>query len=215
MPILSLHRGRRDLHVTCADRNCTRFGQELLDVMTREILLLGDYTLLVQTCVIGRVVDAEQLGEEADKVIARLAANAPVAKAIKALINREMEFREHIEHADVDALVDIAAMTLGRDGCKYRKRAPNFTGLNRYWLKSVDVTVAGREGNRWNSLNTEGEIVRVPADAMRQLLKDVRWGFDEDACQSADVLYADLRGYDTHGVEHAPHLRGLGAKRGD
>ena len=69
---------------------------------------------------------------EADKVIARLAANAPLSlKAIKALINREMEFREHIEHADVDALVDIArASNDAKEGiaAKLEKRAPNFTG---------------------------------------------------------------------------------------
>ena len=114
-------------------------AKKLLDVagpvMTREILLLGDPIAaekLADLGVIGRVVNAEQLGEEAKKVIGRLAANAPLSlKAIKALINREMEFRDQIEHADVDALVDMArASNDAKEGiaAKLEKRAPNFTG---------------------------------------------------------------------------------------
>lgn len=53
---------------------------------------------------------------------------------------------------------------------------------------------------------SEDEIVRVPADAMRRTVEGIfcALGFsDEDARQSADVLiYADLRGYDTHGVSN-------------
>ena len=81
-------------------------------VVTREILLMGDplpAARLHELGVISRVVSPHRLQAEADAVIGRLAANAPLSlRAIKALINREMAFRDEIEHNDVDELVAAA-----------------------------------------------------------------------------------------------------------
>ena len=91
-------------------------AKKLLDVagpvVTREILLLGDPVPAVrlhELGVIARAVPPHRLDAEADAVVARLAANAPLSlRAIKALVNREMMFRDAIEHGDVDELVAAA-----------------------------------------------------------------------------------------------------------
>lgn len=113
--------------------------KKLLDVagpaVTREILLLGDPVpapRLAELGVISRVVPPHRLAAEADVVINRLAANAPLSlRAIKGVINREMAFRDQIEHADVDALVAAAAASEdSRIGIAARlaKEAPDFQG---------------------------------------------------------------------------------------
>lgn len=82
-------------------------------VVTREILMLGDplpATRLMELGVIARAVPSHRLAAEADAVIGRLAANAPLSlRAIKGVINREMAFRDQVEHGDVDELVAAAA----------------------------------------------------------------------------------------------------------
>ena len=79
---------------------------------SREILLLGDplpAQRMYDLGVITRVVDPDELEEAAQKIIQRLAANAPLSlKAMKALLVREMQFRDEIEHADVDKLIEEA-----------------------------------------------------------------------------------------------------------
>src|SRR4051812_45731536 len=79
-------------------------------VTTRRILLLGDplpAERLYELGVISHVADPDDLEVVAGDVIQRLSANAPLSlKAMKALILREMAFRDGIEHADVDALVE-------------------------------------------------------------------------------------------------------------
>src|ERR1700750_811841 len=73
-------------------------------VTTREMLLLGDplpSTKLHALGLIARCVPADQLEAEADKVIGRLAANAPLSlKAMKALTVRQLEFRDELKHDD-------------------------------------------------------------------------------------------------------------------
>ena len=114
-------------------------AQKLLEVagpvMTREILLLGDplpATKMAALGIVGRAVKPEDLDEAANEVIARLSENAPLSlQAIKALINREMAFRDTIEHAGVDALVQAARHSHdAKEGiaAKLEKRQPNFTG---------------------------------------------------------------------------------------
>lgn len=104
-------------------------------VTTREMLLLGDplpASKLHALGLIARCVPAEALEAEAGKVIARLAANAPLSlKAMKALTVRQLEFRDGIRHDDVDALV-VAAMRSqdAQEGMKARleKRTAKFQG---------------------------------------------------------------------------------------
>src|ERR1700761_4443704 len=71
-------------------------------VTTREMLLLGDplpSTKLHALGLIARCVPADQLEAEAEKVIGRLANNAPLSlKAMKAMTVRHLEFREGIQH---------------------------------------------------------------------------------------------------------------------
>ena len=104
-------------------------------VAAREILLLGDPIPAVRMHALGliaRLAEPEALDGAAQAVIQRLAANAPLSlRAMKALLVREMAFRDGIGHADVDELVD-AARTSGdaREGMAARleKRNPRFTG---------------------------------------------------------------------------------------
>ncbi len=91
-------------------------AKKLLEVAgpvgTREILLLGDplpAQRMADLGMIARVADPEDLESEADKIISRLQQNAPLSlRAMKALLLREMMFRDNIAHADVDQLVALA-----------------------------------------------------------------------------------------------------------
>ncbi len=79
-------------------------------VTTRRILLLGDplpAQRLYDLGVISHIAEPGDLDRVADAVIERLATNAPLSlKAMKALIVREMAFRDAIAHEDVDGLVE-------------------------------------------------------------------------------------------------------------
>jgi enoyl-CoA hydratase/carnithine racemase len=104
-------------------------------VAAREILLLGDplpAARMAALGVIARAVPPPELEDAALAIISRLAANAPRSlRAMKALLVREMAFRDGIAHADVDALVDAARTSAdAREGIAARleKRPPRFTG---------------------------------------------------------------------------------------
>ena len=104
-------------------------------VAAREILLLGDPIPAERMHALGliaRVAPADGLELVENSVIERLAANAPLSlRAMKALLVREMAFRDTIPHADVDALVDAARTSNdAREGMRARleKRAPDFRG---------------------------------------------------------------------------------------
>lgn len=114
-------------------------AKKLLEVAgpvgTREILLLGDpisATRMHELGMISRVCPEADLDAEAMKLVDRLSRNAPLSlKAIKALILKEMTFRDGIEHADVDALVNAARHSEDAvEGRKARleKRDANFQG---------------------------------------------------------------------------------------
>ena len=81
-------------------------------VLTREILLLGDAlpaTKMAAMGLIARCVGPDQLEAAAATIVDRLVRNAPLSlRAMKATINREMAFRDAIEHTDTDALVRTA-----------------------------------------------------------------------------------------------------------
>ncbi|MEO8540180.1 MAG: enoyl-CoA hydratase/isomerase family protein [bacterium] len=104
-------------------------------VAAREILLLGDPIPAQRMYALGliaRLAEPDALEAAASAVIERLAANAPLSlRAMKALLVREMAFRDGIPHEDVDALVDAArTSTDAREGMAARleKRSPNFSG---------------------------------------------------------------------------------------
>ncbi|MGE0601558.1 MAG: enoyl-CoA hydratase/isomerase family protein [Dehalococcoidia bacterium] len=104
-------------------------------VATREILLLGDPIPAERMHALGliaRVAPPDGLELAAKAVIDRLAANAPLSlRAMKALLVREMAFRDGIAHKDVDELVDAARTSNdAREGMAARleKRPANFTG---------------------------------------------------------------------------------------
>ncbi len=104
-------------------------------VTTREILLLGDplpATRMYELGVIARVAPADELEASAAQIIDRLAKNAPLSlRAMKALVVREMAFRDGIDHADVDALLQQARESDdAREGIQARlgRRSAEFSG---------------------------------------------------------------------------------------
>ncbi len=104
-------------------------------VATREVLLLGNpltASRMFELGIIARIAAPEELNGAAAEVIDRLARNAPLSlKAMKALLVREMKFRDSIPHSDIDALVDSTrTSTDAREGIAARleKRAPAFEG---------------------------------------------------------------------------------------
>jgi enoyl-CoA hydratase/carnithine racemase len=105
-------------------------------VVTREILLLGDPVpaqRMADLGLIARCVPADELQAVAATVIDRLVRNAPLSlRAMKATINREMAFRDSIDHADTDQLVRTALRsTDAKEGVRARmeRRGADFTGL--------------------------------------------------------------------------------------
>ena len=104
-------------------------------VITRRILLLGD-PLPAQSFhdygLISHVAAPEELDLVAQSVIDRLAANAPLSlRAMKALIVREMTFRDQIPHEDLDRFVaQVNSSADAKEGMAARlaKRPANFQG---------------------------------------------------------------------------------------
>ena len=82
--------------------------------------------------IIARVAAPDALDAAAAAIIDRLAANAPLSlRAMKALLVREMQFRDGIAHEDVDALVDGArtsADAMEGMAARLEKRAALFEG---------------------------------------------------------------------------------------
>ena len=104
-------------------------------VTTRRILLLGDplpAQRLYDLGVISHVAEPGELETMAQSVIQRLADNAPLSlRAMKALIVREMAFRDGIAHEDVDALVEqVRRSSDAQEGMAARlaRRKAEFTG---------------------------------------------------------------------------------------
>jgi enoyl-CoA hydratase/carnithine racemase len=104
-------------------------------VFAREMLLLGDPVSSSRMASLGlilRAVEPEDLEVEAQALTARLASNAPLSlRAMKGVLNRQMAFRDGIEHADVDALVRQARHSSdAKEGIAARleRRRPTFQG---------------------------------------------------------------------------------------
>jgi enoyl-CoA hydratase/carnithine racemase len=104
-------------------------------VTTRRILLLGDplpAERLYELGVISHIAGPGELEAVAASVIQRLSENAPLSlKAMKALIVREMAFRDQVPHADVDRLVEeVRRSADAQEGIAARlaRRQPSFKG---------------------------------------------------------------------------------------
>ncbi len=104
-------------------------------VLTREMLLLGDplpASRLHALGIIARCVPASELEAAAQKIIDRLAANAPLSlRAMKGLTVRQLQFRDAIPHDDIDAQVRAAMQSQdAQEGMKARleKRTAVFRG---------------------------------------------------------------------------------------
>ena len=105
-------------------------------VVTKKVLLLGDPLSAKEFQALGlisHIAEPEVLAATADKIIQRLADNAPLSlRAMKALIYREMQFRDQIPHDDVDLIVDKARTSQdAQEGMKARleKRKAAFKGV--------------------------------------------------------------------------------------
>jgi len=114
-------------------------AKKLLDVAgpvgAREILMLGEplpAAKLYELGMIARIATANELDAVADGIVQRLVQNAPLSLiAIKALLLREMTFRDGIDHPDVDALVRAASGSEdAKEGMRARleKRVADFQG---------------------------------------------------------------------------------------
>ena len=114
-------------------------AKKLLEVAgpvgAREILLLGDPLSASKMHALGmisRIAPAAELEDAVGLIVQRLVQNAPLSlRAMKALLLREMTFRDGIEHGDVDSLVAAASGSEdAKEGMQARleKRAPRFTG---------------------------------------------------------------------------------------
>ena len=104
-------------------------------VATREILLLGDPVpaqWMFDRGLIARLASADQVDMELAKIVDTLSANAPLSlKAMKALIIRQLDYRDDIHHEDVDTLLQEARQSDdSKEGVRARleKRKANFTG---------------------------------------------------------------------------------------
>ncbi len=104
-------------------------------VATREILLLGEplsATRFHELGIIARVAPPLELQATAAAIVARLAANAPLSvKTMKALILREMAFRDDIPHDDIKQMIEgVRTSADAKEGilARLEKRDMRFAG---------------------------------------------------------------------------------------
>jgi enoyl-CoA hydratase/carnithine racemase len=104
-------------------------------VGTRQIVLLGDLLSAARMHELGCIAEVaapEELQARAQAIIDRLAANAPLSlRTMKALILRQMTYRDAIPHADLDAMASATSRSEdGKEGtaAKLERRRPAFKG---------------------------------------------------------------------------------------
>ncbi len=105
-------------------------------VITKKILLLGDPLPaedMFKLGLISHLAEPAEIENTAQALIKRLSDNAPLSLvAMKALINREMQFRDAIPHEDIDLIVDKARTSQdAQEGMRARleKRKAVFKGV--------------------------------------------------------------------------------------
>jgi len=112
---------------------CKKLMEIAGPVATKKILLLGD-AVSAQTFfdmgLISHIAEPEALTETRDKIVDRLSRNAPMSlKAIKAVLTRQLTYRDHIEHGDLDTQLGIVRESEdAKEGIKalFEKRRPQF-----------------------------------------------------------------------------------------
>ena len=104
-------------------------------VAAREFLLIGDRlsaAWMHENGLIARIAEPDELDTVAQELIDRLAVNAPLPmKTMKRMLVREMAFRDHLDHADLDALVEetnSSADATEGVAAAMEKRPPAFKG---------------------------------------------------------------------------------------
>lgn len=113
---------------------CKKLMEVAGPVITKQILLLGDPVpakRLYDLGVIAHLAEPDDLEKTAAAIVQRLADNAPMSlKTMKALINREMNFRDGIYHEDIDRMVEgVRLSTDAQEGIAARldKRKAKFS----------------------------------------------------------------------------------------
>ena len=114
---------------------CKKLQEVAGPVATRRILLLGDplpAREIFDLGIISHLAEPDQFQSEVDRVIARLSANGPLAlKAIKAVLVRQMTYRDDIDHEDLDeTLGKVRTSADAREGIAafLERRKPEFRG---------------------------------------------------------------------------------------
>ena len=112
---------------------CKKLMEIAGPVATKRILLLGDphpAQAFFDMGLISHIAEPDKLQETVDAVVDRLSRNAPMSlKAIKAVLTRQLTYRDHIEHGDLDRQLGIVRESEdAKEGIKalFEKRRPQF-----------------------------------------------------------------------------------------
>jgi enoyl-CoA hydratase/carnithine racemase len=112
---------------------CKKLMEIAGPVASKRILLLGDpqpAQTFFDMGLISHIAEPGKLQETADAIADRLSRNAPMSlKAIKAVLTRQLTYRDHIEHADLDKQLGIVRESEdAKEGIKalFEKRSPQF-----------------------------------------------------------------------------------------
>ena len=112
---------------------CKKLMEIAGPVATKKILLLGD-SVSAQTFfdmgLISHIAEPDALAATRDRIVDRLSRNAPMSlKAIKAVLTRQLTYRDHIEHTDLDTQLGIVRESEdAKEGINalFEKRQPQF-----------------------------------------------------------------------------------------
>jgi enoyl-CoA hydratase/carnithine racemase len=112
---------------------CKKLMEIAGPVATKRILLLGDphpAQAFFDMGLISHIAEPDKLQETVDAIVDRLSRNAPMSlKAIKAVLTRQLTYRDHIEHGDLDRQLGIVRESEdAKEGIKalFEKRRPQF-----------------------------------------------------------------------------------------